>query len=61
MKRPVTAPREGEILGRLGLVRVKPDGMLGDSLAPPDLPVQRDVYIAERNEKGNQSRARRQV
>jgi len=57
LRRPVTAPREGEILGRMGLVRVKPDGTLGDSLAPPDLPVQRDVYIAERNEKGNQSRS----
>ncbi len=57
LKRPVTAPREGEILGRMGLVRVKADGTLGDSLAPPDLPVQRDVYIAERNEKGNQSRS----
>jgi hypothetical protein len=57
LKRPVTEPREGEILGRMGLVRLRPDGSLGDSLAPPDLPVQRDVYIAERNEKGNQSRS----
>lgn len=57
LKRPVTAPREGEILGRMGLVRIKADGSLGDSLVPPDLPVQRDVYIAERNEKGNQSRS----
>jgi hypothetical protein len=57
LKRPVTAPREGEIIGRMGLVRVKADGSLGDSLAPPDLPVQRDVYIAERNEKGNQARS----
>jgi hypothetical protein len=57
LKRPVTEPREGEILGRMGLVRLRPDGSLGDSLAPPDLPVQRDTYIAERNEKGNQSRS----
>ena len=57
LKRPVTEPREGEILGRMGLVRLRPDGSLGDSLAPPDLPVQRDVYLAERNEKGNQSRS----
>lgn len=57
LKRPVTAAREGEILGRMGLVRVKADGSLGDSLAPPDLPVQREVYVAERNEKGNQSQS----
>lgn len=53
LRRPVTAPREGEILGRMGLVRIKPDGSLGDSLAPPDLPVQREVYVAE--QKGGRS------
>jgi hypothetical protein len=46
LRRPVTPPREGEILGRLGLVRLKPDGAFGDTLAPPDLPVPRDVYLA---------------
>lgn len=46
LKRAVTAPREGEILGRMGLIRLKPGGALGDSLAPPDLPVPRDVYVA---------------
>jgi hypothetical protein len=44
--RPVTAPREGEILGRFGLVRVQPGGAIGDSLVPPDLPVERITYVA---------------
>lgn len=46
LRRPVTPPREGEILGRMGLVRLKADGAFGDSLQPPDLPVQRDTYLA---------------
>lgn len=46
LRRPVTPPREGEILGRMGLVRLLPGGGFGDSLAPPDLPVAREVYIA---------------
>lgn len=46
LRRPVTPPREGEILGRMGLVRLASDGAFGDSLAPPDLPVQRDTYLA---------------
>jgi hypothetical protein len=46
LRRPVTPAREGEILGRMGLVRLNPDGAFGDSLAPPDLPVQRDTYLA---------------
>lgn len=46
LRRPVTPPREGEILGRMGLVRLRDDGAFGDSLAPPDLPVQRDTYLA---------------
>jgi hypothetical protein len=42
----------------MGLVRLKPDGSLGDSLAPPDLPVQREVYVAERRQgKDNVSRS----
>lgn len=48
LRRPVTPPREGEILGRMGLVRLGPDGAFGDSLAPPDLPVPREVYVARR-------------
>jgi len=48
LKRPVTAPREGEILGRMGLVRLHPGGVLSDSIAPPDLQVPREVYVAER-------------
>jgi hypothetical protein len=46
LRRPVTPPREGEILGRMGLVRLAADGAFSDSLEPPDLPVQRDVYLA---------------
>lgn len=46
LRRPVTPPREGEILGRMGLVRLGPDGALSDSMAPPDLPVPREVYLA---------------
>ncbi len=48
LKRPVTAPREGEILGRIGLVRLREGGAFGDSLAPPDLPVPRESYVASR-------------
>lgn len=51
--RPVTPPRDGEILGRLGLVRFGDDGTLTDSLVPPDLPWTRVVYTASVN--GNTS------
>jgi 6-bladed beta-propeller protein len=47
LRRPVTSPREGEILGRMGLVRLKPGGAFGDTLVPPDLPIPREVYVAE--------------
>lgn len=46
LRRPVTPPREGEILGRMGVVRLGPDGALSDSMAPPDLPVPRETYLA---------------
>lgn len=46
LKRPVTAPREGEILGRMGLVRLREGGAFADSLVPPDLPVPREPYLA---------------
>jgi hypothetical protein len=46
LRRPVTAPRDGEILGRMGLVRLGEGGAFADSIAPPDLPVQREVYVA---------------
>lgn len=48
LRRSVTPPREGEILGRLGLVRLRDEGAFGDSLAAVDLPVQREVYVARR-------------
>jgi hypothetical protein len=46
LKRPVTPPREGDILGRMGLVRLKEGGAFGDSLLPVDLPVQRETYVS---------------
>jgi hypothetical protein len=46
LRRPVTPPREGEILGRMGLVRLQDGGAFADSLAPPDLVVPREVYLA---------------
>lgn len=55
LRRPVTAPREGEILGRMGVVRLKSGGALGDSLAPPDLSVPRDVYVATSKDGGGTS------
>ncbi len=54
LRRPVTEPREGEILGRMGLVRLQPGGILADSLVPPDMDVPRDVYVA-RHEGGTSS------
>lgn len=47
MSRPVTDAREGEFIGRIGLVRLIDGGGFSDSLIPPDLPVQRVAYIAE--------------
>jgi hypothetical protein len=44
--RPLTPPREGEILGRMGLIRFGAEGALADSLLPPDLPWTRVVYVA---------------
>lgn len=49
LARPVTEPRDGEILGRMGLVRLAEGGAFGDSLLPADLPVQRVAYVAEMN------------
>jgi hypothetical protein len=46
LRRPVTPAREGEILGRMGLVRLNFDGTFADSLLPADLKVPRDTYIA---------------
>ena len=46
LRRPVSAPRDGEILGRMGLVTLREGGAFGDSLVPVDLPVQRDTYVA---------------
>lgn len=48
--RPVTAPREGEILGRMGLRLLGDDGVMTDSLIPPDLPFTQVVYIARQQD-----------
>ncbi len=48
IKRPVTPPRPGEILGRMGLVRLDSSGAFLDSLAPPDLDAPREMYVASR-------------
>lgn len=44
--RPVTPPRDGEILGRMGLVRLRDGGEFGDSTVAPDLPVPQVTYTA---------------
>lgn len=46
LRRPVTPPREGDILGRMGLVRLREGGAFADSLVPPDLLVRQDAYLA---------------
>jgi len=55
LRRPVTAPRAGEILGRMGLVRLRAGGAFGDSLVPVDLPVERDLFIAVSSDGGSRS------
>jgi hypothetical protein len=58
LRRPVTVPRESDILGRMGLVRLPGDGQLGDSLVPPDIQVERQIFMAEqRSSKGGVSRS----
>lgn len=52
LRRPVTPSREGEILGRMGLVRLNADGSFADSLLPVDMQVQRETYVAV-SENGN--------
>lgn len=47
LARPVTAPIDGEILGRMGLVRLGEGGAARDSIVPTDLPVARVSYVAE--------------
>lgn len=51
--RPVTPPRDDEILGRMGLVRLADGGKWLDSLVAPDLPVKRIFYTASKD--GNTS------
>jgi hypothetical protein len=53
LRRPVTDPRDGEILGRMGLVRLAEGGEFVDSLVPHDILVERESYVASR--EGNTS------
>ena len=46
LRRPVSSPREVEVIGRLGLVSLGEGGVFQDSLVPVDLPVERDTYVA---------------
>lgn len=48
--RPVTPPREGEILGRMGLRLLGDEGVMTDSLIPPDLPFAQVVYVARQQD-----------
>lgn len=57
LRRPVTPPREGEILGRMGLVRLGVEGAFGDSLIPADIMGPREVYVAEQRTAGGTSRS----
>lgn len=58
MRRPVTEPRPGEILGRMGLVALRGDGTFGDSLVLPELTMDRAVYVAQQEGGRSSSRAR---
>jgi hypothetical protein len=58
MRRPVTEPRPGEILGRMGLVAIRPDGTFGDSLVLPELSIARAVYVAQQGGGRSSSPAR---
>ncbi|MDX2206726.1 MAG: 6-bladed beta-propeller [Gemmatimonadales bacterium] len=55
LRQPVTDPTDSDILGRLGLVRLRPGGAFGDSLVPPDLGVPVVSYVAQ-TEGGRASR-----
>jgi hypothetical protein len=46
LRRPVAPAGGGEVVGRMGLVRLNDGGAFGDSLVPLDLPVTRDAYVA---------------
>lgn len=46
LRLPVAERREGDPFGRFGLIRLGDDGAWIDSLLPPDLPVDRIMYIS---------------
>ncbi len=57
VKHPVSAAGDRQVIGRLGLIRVRFPGGFGDSLRPPELPVPRIEYFAERRSAGGFSRS----
>lgn len=55
LRRPIAPASETEIIGIMGLVRLKDDGAFGDSLAPPVFQVDRTSYVAVSPDKGGRS------
>lgn len=49
LMQPIMASRSGEMFGRIGLVRLGPDGAAVDSLLPPELEVVAAQYLAHRD------------
>ena len=52
---PVAAPRDGDFIGLVGLVGVRPEGGFRDSLLPPRSEVPTIEYRAERSSGGGRS------
>ncbi len=55
LRRPIADPVEGEVIGRIGLVRLGADGRFVDSLAPPLVNLERSTYTATRKTNGGRS------
>ncbi len=46
LKRPIAPPRQDEVIGQMGLVRIEDGGTFADSIVPPVRSGQNDVYMA---------------
>lgn len=46
-RRSVADERPGEVVGRIGLVTLRANGAMSDSILPPDLPIEPIAYVAE--------------
>ncbi|MGQ0704139.1 MAG: 6-bladed beta-propeller [Gemmatimonadales bacterium] len=55
VKQPIARPKEGEVIGRMGLVRLGEGGTMRDSLNPPDLPVEQVNYVGVTKDGGARS------